>query len=112
MSILGKVSVPCGMNDMLFDLYSKIGASAIETENVIYMFLAPISENKYQIHYIGKTTMKASERLSYHERWPEAVRLGCTRVAIYPLGDAASYIDDIEAALIEEHKPTLNIQHC
>ena len=112
MQILDQVTVSASRWRCDFNVYRKQDASTIETKNVIYMFLEVLRNNNYQVHYIGKTTGKACERLSNHERWDEAARLGCTRIAVCCLKDCAPHIDDIEAALIEKYQPTLNTQHC
>jgi len=58
--------------------------------------------------YIGRTT-NFSKRIPTHESWPEAVRLGASSVhAMVETKEAKRR--EIEALLVREYQPPLNVQ--
>lgn len=58
--------------------------------------------------YIGQAE-SFRDRLTRHERWPEAVRLGATHVLAMCLGPGEE-MDRVERILIRELQPPLNVQ--
>ena len=74
----------------------------------LYIFAGLNSAGQWVALYIGQATSLA-ERIPTHERWQEAVQLGATRVHARVEAQAATR-DLIEAALILNFQPVLNVQ--
>lgn len=74
----------------------------------IYIFAGVNSEGKWYPLYIGQSDSLAV-RLSTHEKWPEAERLGATHVHAMTVGDAAVRAE-VERNLIQFYQPRLNEQ--
>ena len=75
----------------------------------VYIFCGVNPENEWQAYYIGQADSFAN-RLSSHDRWDEAVRLGATHVHAMVVEQEASR-DIVEQALIELFQPELNTHH-
>jgi len=65
-------------------------------------------ENQWILLYVGQTDDLA-DRLSTHERWPEAVQLGATHVHARAVPQVANR-DLIEQELIRVYQPRMNVQ--
>ncbi|WP_421216855.1 hypothetical protein [Aeromonas enteropelogenes] len=74
----------------------------------IYIFAKIGPDNHWNALYIGQTN-SFSERLSNHERWIEAAKLGATHVHARVVSDQRER-DDVEAQLIRINQPPLNTQ--
>ena len=83
-------------------------ASSIKAEAGNYLF-ALLTVNGWVPKYIGIAD-NLSERIPCHERWIEAVGLGCTHVLAHIQSDAAKRVAE-EQDLIAYYQPTLNTQH-
>lgn len=72
----------------------------------VYAFGTPVQNGTYHVQYVGQA-LSFKDRLSNHERWNEAQRLGATHVLAMVVPRQADR-DKIEATLINELRPTLN----
>ena len=72
----------------------------------IYIFAGSDSNNRWTVYYIGKTS-DFSKRLSSHEKWKPAARLGATHVHARAVSQEANRAE-VEAHLIQEFDPPLN----
>jgi len=82
----------------------------LDTEG-LYIFLRNGGGTTWSIEYIGRAD-KLSDRLSCHERFPDAERIGCSEVAVCkgPWNGLLSS-SMVEKALIGAYNPMLNDQH-
>lgn len=74
----------------------------------IYAFCRLNANGHYDVYYVGQAA-SFKDRIPNHERWPGAVRRGATMVlaaAVARQGDR----DKLEALLISELQPPMNIQ--
>jgi len=74
----------------------------------IYIFAGINQQGRWRALYIGKTE-SFKNRLSNHENWPAAVRLGASHVHAMVVRQEANR-QRIEEELIEAYQPTLNVQ--
>jgi len=65
-------------------------------------------ENQWVLLYVGQAEDLA-DRLSTHERWPEAVELGATHIHAMAVSMATDR-NSIEQELIRAYQPQLNVQ--
>lgn len=74
----------------------------------IYIFAAITPDYKWKAIYIGQA-QSFKDRLTNHENWDSAVRLGASHIhaMVVPL---AANRDSIEAQLIAYYQPPLNVQ--
>jgi excinuclease UvrABC nuclease subunit len=74
----------------------------------IYIFAGVTQQKLWAPLYIGQAA-SLSNRLSGHEKWPQALRLGATHVHAMAVQRQADR-DQIEEHLIKRWQPTLNSQ--
>lgn len=72
----------------------------------IYAFGNRAPNGTYYVHYVGQAS-SLKDRMSNHERWAEAQRLGATHVLAMSVSMQADR-DKLEAILIAELSPALN----
>lgn len=87
---------------------SSLARSAIKTAAGNYMFLRA-KDGFWQPIYIGIADNLA-DRLSNHEVWPEAVKMGCTAVYAH-LSSQQAVRQKEEKDLIARWNPPLNTHH-
>lgn len=76
----------------------------------LYIFAGLTSERRWTPLYIGQAnSFEQRLRLTSHENWASAVRLGATHIHAMVERQAANR-DRIERELIEAYQPTLNVQ--
>jgi excinuclease UvrABC nuclease subunit len=97
-------------NTYRYFFLSSIAAPDVKKEAGNYLFAKPLGNGKVQILYIGQAD-DLSRRLSTHDRWEEAKRLGATQVYAHTKqgGEAARCAE--EKDLIQRWNPPLNTQH-
>ena len=74
----------------------------------IYIFAGLNQKNLWVPLYVGQAA-SLSNRLSGHEKWPQAVRLGATHIHAMAVQRQADR-DHVEEHLIKRWQPTLNSQ--
>ncbi len=72
----------------------------------VYIFAGVNQLNQWHALYVGQAS-SLTDRLTNHERWQEARRLGATHVHVKVLKAAADR-DTLEQTLIRGYKPALN----
>lgn len=72
----------------------------------VYIFAGVNARGNWTAYYVGQTE-NFSDRLHWHEKWEEALRLGATHIHLYFEPTYSTRID-IEAAVIEATRPILN----
>jgi hypothetical protein len=89
---------------------SSLKAADIKRVGGNYAFVKQLENGNYAPLYFGQTD-NLSERISSHELWPEALRLGATDVMTHttPAGESARLSE--ESDLIARWNPILNRQH-
>lgn len=99
-----------GKNYRYFFLKS-IAAADVKKEAGNYIFTKPgATAGKEVVLYIGQAD-DLSRRLSTHERWEEAKRVGATRVYAHLTQGGESVRCAEERDLIQRWNPPLNVQH-
>jgi hypothetical protein len=90
-------------------VYQPRVAAAVKPVAANYAFLKQMPSGLFVVLYFGETD-NLSERLSGHECWPKAVRLGVNHVVAHPTPNAmARYAE--ERDLISRWNPPMNKQH-
>ena len=74
----------------------------------IYIFAGLNAAGRWRAYYIGQAK-SFKDRLSNHDQWDAAVRLGATHIHARVVQQQADR-DRIEAELIGAYQPTLNVQ--
>lgn len=84
--------------------------SSIQSVGGNYAFVKQLPNGNFSPLYFGKAD-DLSQRVPYHDRWADAVRLGATHVMAHttPAGDDARCAE--EQDLIRKWNPALNVQH-
>ena len=84
-------------------------ASAIMACSGNYAFLKALPNGLFAVLYIGESE-NLSERISGHDRWLDAVRLGITHVVAHTTLNAMARLSE-ERDLIARLNPPLNAQY-
>ena len=99
------------MNNRVSWLNHSFSVHSLETNwasvGGIYIFCGIDNDNKWVAQYMGQAS-SFKERLSGHERWDEAVKLGSTHIHARSIKNTVAR-SLIESELIEAFQPCLNI---
>ena len=99
------------MSTVTWSSYSfTICENSLQWNNVagIYIFAGINSANQTIAYYVGQAD-SFRDRMSSHEKWELAQRLGATEIHALVVPEKAER-DRIEAELIRMYKPVLNVQ--
>lgn len=89
---------------------ASISASAVKAEPGNYMFVKRLANGNAAPLYIGQAS-DLRQRLSTHDRWAEAQRLGATQVYAHTTQGGEQVRCAEERDLIQRWNPPLNTQH-
>lgn len=102
-----KVTLSLGTgNALTFDLYSP--NSGWNDVPAVYIFAQKQGETIY-VPYVGETD-SLKNRLSNHERWPEAAKMGANRIGVLIENNPTTRAM-WEQTLIKRLQPPMNTQH-
>lgn len=99
-----------GQSGKTYEYWIYAPGTAFVSKGGNYGFAKRLANGNFVPLYFGQADNLGS-RLSSHERWPDAIRLGATHMMAHttPAGEKARL--DEERDLIQRWDPPLNVQH-